>query len=200
MSIHDNSNLDQEEVLLSFAIDPSHDNETLARYVKEHPECASALAELSVELMLAETQKDKEFPGSDSSTVITAWQRFNNTLDKLTTDQEITNPFSKLTPNQLKAAADKIGINKLMLVRLRDRSIDLSTIPSRFIEQVAISLETTGDLLRTYLSSSPTIISGHSFCSDIKPTIAEQITFTQAIETSHLTESQQKLLKALMED
>lgn len=39
-----------EETLLQFAVEPSHDKDTLIQYMKEHPACAVELADLAFNL------------------------------------------------------------------------------------------------------------------------------------------------------
>ena len=193
------SRLNEEEVLLAFAVEPRHDNETLTRYLKNYPEYSTALVNLSTELMIEDCREVNE-DFSSSSAVSKAWQRFNEAVAIDNCKRPITNPFAGLNSEHLKAVAEKIGINKLLLVRLRDRGIDIATIPNRFVEKAAIALGVTADALRFYLIGPPCIVSDLSFRSDVKPIVTAQISFTQAIESSQLTAQQQTEMKALLED
>jgi len=198
MSISKQSKLSEEEVLLAFSVEPRRDRETLTRYLKDYPEYSAALTDLSIELMIEDTREETAvFPSTEA--VDRAWEKFSNALE-FTDDASVMNPFSNLNATQLKKVADKIGINKLMLVRLRDRGIDFSTIPSRFIETAAASLGVTIDTLKSYLSGPPKIASGLSFRSDVKPKPTDQISFAEAIELSQLTSQQQAEMKKLMEN
>lgn len=189
--------LNEEEVLLAFAVEPHHDQETLERYISDYPEHSKALASLSVELMIDENLEEQYMPSSVSS-INNAWSRFCSAVDSTNREQAL-NPFSELDAIQLKKVAEAVGINKLMLVRFRDRGIDLATIPIRFIERAATALSISPDILTSYLSRPPCMASDLSFRSDVKPIATEQISFSDAIESSHLTEEQKEDIKSLME-
>lgn len=198
MNTSNQSKPSEEEVLLAFAVEPHHDRETLTRYVKDYPEYSTSLANLSIELMIEETREEKEALPSTSA-ANKAWQQFRSTVD-IANSEPVTDPFSGLNAAQLKAVADKIGINKLLLIRLRDRGIDISTIPGRLIEKAAVALNVKVDSLKSYLSGSPCMASALSFRSDVKPVATEQISFVEAVESSQLSLQQQAEMKALMED
>lgn len=195
MSVFNHSKPSEEEVLLAFAVEPRHDRETLTRYVKDYPEYSISLANLSIELMIEETQEEKEVLPS-ASAVSKAWQQFSSSVGI----HPAGNPFADLNATQLKAVADKVGVNKLFLVRLRDRGIDIATIPARFIERAAAALGVTVDSLKSYLGGSPCMASDLSFRSDVKPVATEQISFAKALESSQLSAQQQTEMRSLMED
>jgi hypothetical protein len=190
--------LTEEEVLLAFAVEPRQDRATLTRYLVDYPEHSVALANLSIELMIDETRNNEEGLAPSIVSINKAWQRFMVAADEATGAQPAS-PFSGLNPAQLKQKTEVLGINKLFLVRLRDRGIDLATIPSRFIESIATAFGSPVESVRDYLASPPSIDSSLSFRSDVKPAATEQVSFTTAIETSQLTVEQKAKLKALME-
>lgn len=198
MSTSKYSKLSEEEVLLAFAIEPYHDRETLTRYLNNYPQYSTALVDYSIVLMVEESRKEEEVP-PPTSLVNNAWQRFNSAVG-ISQIKPVANPFSGLNAAQLKTVADRVGINKLLLVRFRDRGIDITTIPSRFLERAANALGVTIESLRYYLSGPPCIASDSSFRSDVKPIVAEQISFIQAVESSQLTAQQEAEMKALLED
>jgi len=191
----ENAKPGEEEVLLAFSVEPTHDGKTLERYLKEYPEHATALVECSNELMIASIRSDEEAVTSEVA-VDRAWLRFQTAVN--TPDDTIaTNPFAKLNRTALRSLAKRLDITNLLLVRLRDRGIDVATIPRRFVQKLATELGATADAVMTYLSSPPGMVSNHSFRSTGKPTVTAQVSFEYAIETSQLTQAQQEALKAL---
>ncbi len=193
--------LSEEEVLLAFAVEPSHNRETLIRYLKAYPDHSIALADLSIELMIDSSREKQEIPISNTN-LDKAWRRFHSAIKNSAPpiDPKITNPFLGLSYVEFKKIADQMGMNKLLLSRVRDRTIILVTIPHRFIEKLASVLGTNVELLTSYLNTPPSITSSQSFKSDVKPTATEQISFVNAISTSNLTSVQLADLKALIED
>ena len=85
-----NAQPDEEEVLLAFSVEPTHDGNTLQHYLKEYPEYTAALVACSIELMVAPTRSDEEVSASET-TVDRAWQRFQSIFQ-----QRSTQPNSEL--------------------------------------------------------------------------------------------------------
>ena len=187
----------EEEILLAFSVEPTHDRETLEQYLIEYPEHAKALVAYSIELMVDATRKDNAVVISEGA-VDRAWQRFQTAVDQ-PGKVLVTNPFATLNPTALRSLAKKLDITNLLLIRLRDRAIVAATIPRRFVQRLAAELGATVEVVTDYLQSPPAIVSGHSFRSTAKPAVTEQISFMEAIETSQLAPTQLDALKALQD-
>lgn len=197
MTAEQHSRPSEEEVLLAFSVELTHDRKTLEQYLREYPEHAEALAACSTELMVDATRSGATAVTSEEATD-RAWQRFQSVVN-LPDDVSVVNPFATLNPTAFKSLAKKLNINNLLLIRLRDRAIDATTIPQRFVQGIATELGATADTLMAYLRGSPAMVSGHSFRSTTKPAVTEQISFERAVETSQLTQAQQDALKALQD-
>lgn len=197
MTAEQHSRPTEEEVLLAFAVEPTHDRKMLEHYLSEYPEHAKALVDCSIELML-DAKRSDEIPVTSEGAVDRAWQRFQTTVS-LADNALVINPFAKLNPTAFKSLATKLDINNLLLIRLRDRAIEAATIPRRFVQRLATELGANADAVMAYLRSSPAMVSGHSFRSTTKPAVIEQISFETAVETSQLTQAQQDALKALQD-
>ena len=185
----------EEQIILAFASEPKHDRETLERYLREHPAHAEAIVDCSIERMVSETRHEEMPLDADASTDM-VWQRFQAALGA-PRDAAITNPFAQLNPTAFKTLAKKLDINNLLLIRLRDRAIDAATIPRRFVQKLASELGATTEIVAAYLHNPPAMVSSHSFRASVKPAVAQQISFEEAVETSHLTQAQQDALKSL---
>lgn len=192
----DHSRFDEEEVLLAFSVEPTHDRTTLEHYLSQYPEHANALVDCSIELMIEASRSGDEGHVSSEHVVEQAWRQFEAAV-RSTQDATATNPFAQLNPTAFKSVAKRLDISNLLLMRFRERAIDVATIPERFIQCLAAELGATADAVSTYLRNPPAMVSKQSFRSNVKPAVTEQISFEQAIETSHLTPSQQEALKAL---
>ncbi|MDE2600616.1 MAG: hypothetical protein KGL40_13440 [Rhodocyclaceae bacterium] len=197
MTAEQHSKLSEEEVLLAFSVEPKHDRKTLEQYLIEYPEHAKALVACSIELMVDATRNDDAVVTSEDVTN-RAWQRFQTVVGQ-PDDVLVTNPFATLNPTAFRSLAKKLDITNLLLIRLRDRAIVAATIPRRFVQRLATELGATAEAVMDYLQSPPAMVSGHSFRSTVKPTVTEQISFTEAIEMSQLTPAQLDALKALQD-
>lgn len=188
---------DEEEVLLSFSVEPVHDRPTLERYLRDYPEHTQALVACAAELMLDSARDEIPADGAGSA-IDRAWQRLQSIVDS-PDDVSANNPFAMLTPTAFKSLAKNLGINNLLLVRLRDRAIQVTTIPRRFVQKLAIELGASAESVLDYLRGPPAMVSGHSFRSAGKPAVTEQISFSKAIESSQLTQAQQDALMAMQD-
>ena len=191
------SDRSEEEVLLAFSIEPTHDRKTLEQYLTDYPEHAKALIACSIELMVDATRSVETVATSENA-VDLAWQRFQSAVSQ-PEEAPVLNPFATLNPTAFKSLARQLGINNLLLIRLRDRAIDAATIPRHFVQRLATELGATTDAVTAYLRSPPAMVSGHSFRSTVKPAVTQQISFEKAVETSQLTPDQQDALKALQD-
>jgi hypothetical protein len=191
------SSRSEEDVLVAFSVEPTHDGKTLEKYLTDYPEHAQALIACSIELMVDAT-RNVEIVATSEKAVDRAWQRFQSAVGQ-PEEAPVTNPFATLNPTAFKSLAKKLNINNLLLIRLRDRAIDAATIPRRFVQMLSTELGATTDAVMNYLRNPPTTVSGHSFRSTVKPAVIEQISFERAVQTSQLTHDQQKALKALQD-
>jgi len=197
MTAEQHSRPSEEEVLLAFSVEPTHDRKTLEQYLREYPEHAKALVACSIELMVDATRSDDVAVTSEGA-VDRAWQRFQTVVSQ-PGDVLVTNPFATLNPTAFRSLAKRLDITNLLLVRLRDRAIVAATIPGRFVQGLATELGATAEAVMDYLQSPPAMVSGHSFRSAVKPAVAEQISFAEAIEMSQLTPAQLDALKTLQD-
>jgi hypothetical protein len=191
-----NSSPNEDEVLLAFSVEPSHDRTTLEHYLRRYPEHANALVDCSIELMIDAFRGSDEEHVASEHVVDRSWQLFEATMFP-SRDVAAANPFGQLNPTAFKSVAKKMDITNLLLMRFRDRAIDVATIPVLLIQRLAAELGTSVDAVSTYLSNPPAISAGQSFRSNVKPAVTEQISFGQAVETSQLTPAQQEALKTL---
>lgn len=186
---------DEESVLMAFSMEPSHGRETLERYVREYPQHATALIDCSIDLLHEPPAGDVPAIEVPDNVVDKAWQRFERAVQQ--PDAQVANPFAKLNTSSFKSLARSLDVSNLFLMRVRDRAIRGATIPARFVEKLASELGATVQTVGAYLQGPPGMVSGQAFRSSVKPSVGEQITFDQAVETSQLTPKQQATLKAL---
>lgn len=186
---------DEELVLMAFSMESSHGRETLERYIRAYPQHTTALIDCSIDLIHEPPADDARAPEVPDSAVDKAWQRFERALQQ--PDAEAANPFAKLNTSSFKSLARSLDVSNLFLMRVRDRAIFASTIPVRFTEKLASELGATVQAVVAYLQGPPRIFSGQAFRSNAKPSVGEQITFDQAVQTSQLTQEQQATLNSL---
>lgn len=190
----ENTRPDEEEVLMTFAVEPLHDRATLERYIEEYPQYTQALIDCAVELMLDSARPDTELAPNET-VVDQAWARFQAAMAPADAVPEVvTDPFAKVGPTLLKALVKRMDLNSLFLVRVRSRAIAAATYPQRFIQRLADELETSPKALMDFLRAPPTMEPGLSFRSVVKPEVVDQISFEAAVDSSQLGPAQKDAL------
>jgi hypothetical protein len=193
----ENSRLDEEGVLHAFSVEPRHDRTTLEHYLNQYPEHALALVDCSIELMMDASNSGEEVQVSSDQVVDQAWRQFQAAMGSAQGAAATANPFAQLQPTAFKSMAKRLDVSNLFLIRVRERAIDAATVPRRFVQQLAAELGVTADAVSAYLHSPPNVASSLSFRSNVRPEVATQIPFNQAVETSQLTSAQKEALQAL---
>ena len=83
-----------EDVLDAFAVEPRHDRETLERYIREYPQFASELIDLSRELNRLVVENESPPSDKDRALMEKAW---NESIQPIAPD-----PFTKLTISEFR--------------------------------------------------------------------------------------------------
>lgn len=184
----------EEDVLLSFSVEPDQGPETLERYLKLYPEYKEALVECAVE-MASMPQEISPVWVSDEE-VDGAWHRFKNEVEA-ERESLAKESFRQLSAESFKDLALRLGINSLLLVRIRDKGILAASIPAAFIRQLAAELGAPLESVMSYLDGPATLGSSSRFRSSKKPTAGDKLDFETAVKSSKLTPDQESALLAL---
>lgn len=197
---NDSARPGEEQVLLDFAVEPTHDRPTLERYLAEYPQHTQALIDCSIEFIM-EIGREVDAAVPDDAVVDQAWAMFEAARPPAADDAPqgvpAVNPFARIGPTEFQGLAARMKLNRLFMGRVRDRAIVASTYPQRFIERLAYELETAPQVLLNYLRVQPTMAGGLSFRANVKPEVAQQMSFEAAIESSQLKSEQKEALQAL---
>lgn len=189
-----NPSSSEEEVLLAFSTEPKRDRSTLERYLTQYPEHASALVDCSIELLTLPAEISPVWVAN--SAVEAGWQKFRTQLGAAA-ETAVESPFAKLAPSAFKSLAVRLGINNLLLLRIRDRGIRAASIPGEFVRQLATELGAPLKVVADYLAGPPCLAPSSAFRSPSKPAAAGQIDFSDAVKNSKLTVEQQNKLLAM---
>ncbi|RUV54416.1 MULTISPECIES: hypothetical protein [unclassified Mesorhizobium] len=171
-----------ETVLASFAIEPTHDRETLDRYLSAHPDLRSELLALALELEFDEI--DESPLDLESSVVAESWTRYSAASSEPLTSASFTREVAK-----------SLGVKTAVVVQLRDRAISFASIPQRFLARLSRALGAGLEELSAYLNAPRNLAPGASYKSDGKPAAAQQMTLAEVMsQCGHTSEEIAKLL------
>lgn len=185
----DRRDTNPEQVLFDYAMEPSHDQQTLQRYLQRHPSLAGELIDLSLELRLQGATEGTSRP-IDETWVETSWDKLRSQLEGM------VDPFSNLSVQQMKTARRNLGVPSAVIHGFRTRAVDVATVPLHFLSSLAAELGTSLEALRSFLVPPPRLASGISYKSDAAPSADPQkISFEQLLADAGVRqEVQAKLL------
>lgn len=195
------------------------DARSLDDVVRQYPQFAEDLTDFAIELALdalrvetttdaAETVVD---PSNVSPVVSRAMSRFHNRLHAVrqAADFEPTglappsdpveNPFTKLSRQEFRDFAERIGANTVFVAKLRDRQIEPETMTDSFKQFVADELKAPLDVLVTHFEAAGNSVAANRqfYKSDDKPNHDKRQSFAEAVKSSGLTVEQQRRLMSL---
>lgn len=194
----------KNDVLHAFSAESNPNADTLARYLKCYPQYREALIDLSIELFTAPKFDEvaaEKVPNDQSKQ---AWSKFQSLLspnDPASTAPFSTdNPLSNLSDERFRELASELNVNRLFLSRLRDCSIQVATIPQRFLSAVAQALTVSVEDLTSALEAPTAVAPGLRHKASGKPGAGDKITFEEALTSSALSEVQQAALREMKDE
>jgi hypothetical protein len=178
------------EVLDAFAVEPAHDRTTLERYLRDYPQYASPLCQLSFELNRTDLA-EAMLKAADEDLVSRAWSRRVSTYGA-----RAVNPLAGLSPAERGSLARDLGIKLQVMSMFREARIALETVPAGFMRRFAERLHTSVDTLLGGLAV-PAPATAQAFKADERPATEHGIIFERALRESGAKEDE---ISALMQD
>lgn len=187
------------------------DAEVLDEFVRRYPDCADALTDLAIELAmesLADTAgAEPEVAVADvSASVAKAMSRFQNRLyevQRATVSQRASqadvavNPFASLGRDGIRDFGRRLNANNVFVMKLRDRQIDEATMTLGFKRRVAEELRAPIDVVVAHFAGGAQLQSATHFRSDQKPEAGSNQSFKAAVQSSGLSDEQQRYILGL---
>jgi len=195
------SRASRSDVLHAFSAEANPNADTLARYLKRYPQFRESLIDLSIELFAAPSLDEIPADTVPSDNAKRAWSTFQSRLcptdPASAASRTAENPLSSLSDQRFRELADELNINRLFLSRFRDCSIQVTSIPQKFLLRLAEALAVTFEGLKHALEAPPTVASGQRYKASGKPSAGNKITFEDALTQSGLSEQQQAALRSM---
>lgn len=166
----------KHDVLDAFAVEPDPGRETLERYLRTYPQYASELVELSRELTRRYPPDETPLSAEDQAKIDAAWLRH-----AAAAPAAIADPFAALSVQELRGVAKRLDVPRQVLTAFRNRRVQLSTVPRRFLARLAEATNSSLDQLVDALSSPRSSEFARSYKSDQKPTASDAVNFEQVL-------------------
>lgn len=110
----------------------------------------------------------------------------------------IENPFEHLSPADLKAIVKRCGLSLSLMTALEERAVRASTIPLLLVRQLAKEAKSTVREVLRFLDQDQTTLAS-DFRSDHPLVKRDKISFSEAVESSSLSEDSKRHWRNLSE-
>ena len=166
----------RRDVLDAFAVEPDTGRATLERYLRDYPQFATELLDLS--RILDSPFWDEETPLSpeDKAKIDAAWL-----LHAAAAPKAVTDPFSSLSLQERRSIAERLGVPRQVLTAFRNRRVLMSSVPRPFLSRLAQLLKTAPDQLVRALSLPAAPVSAQSYSSERTPVASDPVSFEQVL-------------------
>jgi hypothetical protein len=169
-----------EDVLEAFASEFSLNPNILKKYLAEYPQFSVELVDTSRELGRLE-HLEADTSHDDETFLNTSFARF-----KAAQEQVQGQGHQSISEESFKIASKKFKIPFSIMLALKERRTDPSTIPNQLLALIAQALATTTRNLELYLAG-PLSISIKSNKSDEKPTPGVKVPFEQILQDANMS-------------
>ena len=176
---------------MAFAVEPEHDRGTLERYLRLYPELAEDLIDLSMELRLQ--RADISAP-VDEAWVEVSLADFHAAAPARVAAQA-ADPFAAVASDELVTLRRSLDVPSGVIQGFRSRAVDIASVPTGFLTDLARGLRTGVDELSAFLAGPPRMIPGLSYKSDDPPSAdGSKITFEVLLEQCRVPEDRRRQL------
>lgn len=167
-----------EDALEAFATEFAINPHVLPDYLVKYPQFSIELVDLSRELShMAVLQTDTS---RDDAEYLKA------SLNKFRTIQAQPNELQSAPDSFFKNISKQFKIPFTIMLSIRERRVDPSTVPDQFIELFAKALSTTVQDFQSFLSL-PTYVTAKSNKSDQKPIMASKVSFEKILKDAEIS-------------
>ena len=116
---------------------------------------------------------------------------FGRALDNHQQALKGSEALANLTPPQQKAIAKNLGIRRQVLTAFREHRVQVSSVPAKFLRNLASELGQRVDVFARALSSPAQGVLAGSHKSEVKPdAVPTQVTFEQLLRESDMSDEE----------
>lgn len=176
--------LSLDQVLEEFAMQRGADGRVLERYLRDYPQYARELIDLSQEMFLLGTQGEGPLAVEDQMRIDSAWSRLQSAPRTAPAD-----PLAHLSIERLREVAAALRVPRQVIAAFRERTVLAGSVPKGFLARMAgLVGSSIQDLLDTLTLPRQTLARSHK--ADEKPGDSGQISFEQLLREADLPQEQ----------
>ena len=181
---------DLDDVLESFALEADGDATALARYLRDYPQYALALVDLSHEMAQHLPDEAAALSLSDETQIASAWTRYASSVPMTVgaAQGQPASVFDGRSAAEMKTLAAALGVPRQVVAAVRDRRVLADTIPKGFLSRMAAAIDARVEDLMASLSGVRSATLAPSYKADTKPELSSQVSFEQILIDAGVTE------------
>lgn len=184
------SDIQREDILLAFSVEPTHDKATIERYLRLYPQYAEDFIDLLGELRSPPMLRNDVV--EDESAVQRAWNALTAAPLPNHDAASIANPFASFAGPTFVALAEGLRIRRSILIALRDRLVNASSIPAPFLNRLARATQFPAEKLRGYLDLPAVVPASASYKANEKPVAPAKIDFEKLLDDSNISADEKR--------
>jgi hypothetical protein len=166
----------REDVLGAFAVEADHGRATLERYLRDYPQYAEDLIDLSAELALPVEVSTAPLAAEEQAVIDAAWQRHAAAGPAAS-----ASPLARLTVGDIKSLAQQLSIPRQVLAGLREHRALVASIPEWLLKHLAALVDIRLEEFKAALARAPALAHGRQYKAHNKPAAPVQVTFEQLL-------------------
>ncbi len=181
----------REDVLDAFSVEHDPGRQALERYIRDYPQYAEDLVDLSRELSRAVVEDGAPLSAEDRALIEAAWLGHMGTAPTAVGD-----PLSCLSVDALREVAKCLNVPRQIITAFRERRVVVASVPRRFMALLADALNAPIEVLTSALMLPPTPLPGRSYKADAKPRDEAPVVFEQLLIDANVSiERRAELMK-----
>lgn len=181
----------RDDVLDAFAVEQDIGRETLERYLRDYPQYAAELVDLSRELSRVIVEDDEPLSAEDLALVDAAWRRHLEAAP-----MPIVDPIATLSVAESRTIARDLGVPRQIITAFRERKVIVASVPRRFLAHLASAVNSTVEAIESALAFPPLQSPARSYKADERPRTETPVTFEQLLIDAGVPEEKRALLMA----
>lgn len=182
------SEISASDVLKAFAMDFEPGAGILQRYLTQYPEHASELVDLARELS---REIDDETPSIADLALV------SSRMARLRGNSATLESLQAVPATQFIEAAQAQSLPMYVGIALRERRIQVASLPRRLLASLAAELHTSVETFASFLELPPQASLIRARKSNVKPIAPEKVSFEQVLREAGVDE---QLVSALLRD
>lgn len=181
-----------DDVLGAFSVEAVPGRETLERYLRQYPQFAEALIDLSRELSRALPSTAAALAAEDEVRIEAAWRRHVEALSP----QAQADLFAALSTQELRDLSKALDVPRQVITAFRDRRVILDSVPRYFLGRLAAAVHQPLERLAASLAPAAQPALARSYKSEAKPTAGEPVTFERLLIEAGVSDDKRARLLA----